>query len=429
MYCENCGTQMNLGKFCPKCGCEAQTQPVQEDAPQSAPVEPLPQFKSTIDVLPNQLYEDNQQTIEKKKKEKKEKKPKFALRAWHVPISAIGAFSFYLLTFLLIEFIFRPTSSSGYAWRNILISLDDSLSFSIIPIFFFMLSLIGLKKPLKIVSTPTLSIFYFMCILWSATYSIVWNVINIWENAGYVDQGSTTFAGLSSLISYPLFYILGTVIAVFILKKIEKYYRSYKEKNMYNFNTALQDESTSLPTETPVEDKKAKLSYRFWFVPVVILVYELVFKFAINPFITNIFQTLSNNAATEGYDSAYCSSLNTIGTMIYDSIHLIGIIVSVIVFYLIAFINVKGLQRKACAGIKYIPLGAFGVISIIYSFINSIIVNCTFYFPMEETTKKALEISGDVIYIVTVFLVAAIATLVSYFILKGVEKIPESVEK
>ena len=430
MYCKNCGTKMNLGKFCPKCGCEADTQQVQEKAPQSAPVNPLPQYAPVKNMPQVQTVESNQQKVEKKPKKKKHK---FILRAWNLPVSFLGAFTLYIIGRALVVAITVTNTSndSGYImWYNILSQLIFVLSFTIIPFIFFPISFLGLKKPLKMVSTPTLSVFYFMLFIATFMTSTVFSLLTMWSNAGYIDVSVKINVHLILYImTYAFLSILGMIIVILILKKIEKYYKHCEEQNSLNIDSELYDETNSLQTESPVENKKTKLSFRIWFVPVVIFIYEMVLKFAVNPFITNIFQELSDNAALEGYDFAYCSSLIAIGNMIYNFIYFTGIILSVIVFYLLAFINVKGPQRKACAGIKYIPLGAFGVIGMIYGLVNTIVTNSTMYLPMDLPTQSLVKTSGDIIHIVVVFFVTVIATLVSYFILKGVEKIPESVKK
>ena len=430
MYCENCGTQMNLGKFCPKCGYESHSHKAEEKAPQSAPVSPLPQYEPVNTMPQVQPFENNQQRIEKKPKKKKHK---FILRAWNLPISFLGAFTLYIIGCVLVVAIVARNMSNdlGYImWQNILIQLSLVLPFTIIPLIFYPISFLGLKKPLKMVSTPTLSVFYFMEYIATFIISTVFSLLSMWSNAGYIDVSVLTIVNFISVImTYSFIPILGTVIVMMIFKKIEKYYKHCEEQNSLNIDSELYDETNSLQTESPVENKITKLRFRIWFVPVVIFIYEMVLKFAVNPFITNIFQKLSDNAALEGYDFAYCSSLITIGNMVYNLIYFTGIILSVIVFYLLAFINVKGPQRKACTGIKYIPLGAFGVIGMICGLVNTIVTNSTTYLPMDLPTQSLVKTSGDIIHIVVVFLVTVIATLVSYFILKGVEKIPESVEK
>ena len=106
MYCENCGTQMNLGKFCPKCGYESHSHKAEEKAPFNEPIDALPVYNPVNDVpIYNPVNDVPSFNLVKKEKP-------LTKCIWFAPVTTVVLSISLLLTSLLTSAL----SSLLYSW-------------------------------------------------------------------------------------------------------------------------------------------------------------------------------------------------------------------------------------------------------------------------------------------------------------------------
>lgn len=176
----------------------------------------------------------------------------------------------------------------------------------------------------------------------------------------------------------------------------------------------------------------AKLAFRIWFVPFIIFFHDVIFSQIIYPLVVTFCNRLQYESIQAGYDTAYATSFVRIGSMTYNVIYMLVLALSIIIFYLLAFIKVKGMQRKGCAGMKYVPLGGTVLAIIMCRFSRVVgysLIRFLSVLDINFPPSTMLRIIIILIEVTATFFTALFVTLISFFIMKGVEKLPESVKK
>ena len=216
MYCENCGTQMNLGKFCPKCGYDSQSNKTEEKTPQNEPIDILPVYNPMDDVP----------TFNPVKKEKPLTKC-----IWFAPVTtvvlAISLSIFGTLPGTLISFLtpiiaseMGTDSSFGisYLSSGISSSINNILTIIIILLISFGLYALAFKKRFKnhipMVFLPYASYLITCTFVNIFTYPI-YGVINYFINYGNI-YGYNEFSDFSFITSNVVSIILSIARVVFI---------------------------------------------------------------------------------------------------------------------------------------------------------------------------------------------------------------------
>lgn len=247
MYCVQCGCFISEGRFCPQCGYKQPPVQKNTNAQPKQVVKPAQQYEQAVNEKPTE-------------QKPKVKAPKLAFRVWFIPVSVV----FWVVCTLLLNGLYKFCTDwlfNGQIWHDnpddqMMSSIIDVLYsefniwlFILIPIVFFLFATIGLKKELKRASLTTVFINYIVLYKVADTLSLYptrffmqyfdsygievpffTNLVNMWATAEYISwEIAEVIKFIAGAISIVFILTVGIVIAVVVLKKLEKYHNSLLE--------------------------------------------------------------------------------------------------------------------------------------------------------------------------------------------------------